>query len=109
MTKRRRLPIFLLPILRLTLQPCFGLPNNGMLTKAPPWEAASTLWGRIDAAALDAPPNDNFADATSINGNSGSVNGTNVNATREAGEPNHADANGGVSVWYQWQAPCPAP
>ncbi len=107
MTKRRRLPIFLLPILLLTLQPCFGLPNKGMLSKAPTWEAASTLRGHIDAAALAAPPNDNFADATSVNGNNGSVNGTNVDATKETGEPNHAGVNGSTSIWFQWQAPSP--
>jgi len=35
------------------------------------------------------------------------MNGTNVGATRETGEPNHSpDNNGGSrSVWYKWQAP----
>jgi Calx-beta domain len=53
------------------------------------------------------PANDNFAAAQTITGCSGTVSGTNVNATREAGEPSHSpDGNlGGASVWYQWQAP----
>ena len=53
------------------------------------------------------PPNDNFANAQSISGCSGTVTGTNVAATRETGEPNHSpDNNGGIhSVWYQWQSP----
>ena len=28
--------------------------------------------------------------------------GSNVNATKEAGEPNHAGVSGGHSVWYTW-------
>ena len=54
-----------------------------------------------------APSNDNFANARSIFGCVANVTGTNVSATREAGEPNHSpDNNGGSrSVWYQWQSP----
>jgi hypothetical protein len=33
------------------------------------------------------------------------VNGTNVNATKETGEPAHAGNAGGKSVWYSWTAP----
>ena len=57
------------------------------------------------------PANDNFAAAQVISGCSGTVNGTNVGATKEAGEPNHlsstADPTGGGSrsVWYTWTAP----
>lgn len=43
------------------------------------------------------PPNDNFADATEIQGENGNIEGTNVNATRETGE-----APGEASVWYRW-------
>jgi YD repeat-containing protein len=49
--------------------------------------------------------NDNFADAQVISGSSGSASGTNVGATKESGEPNHAGDAGGASVWYRWQAP----
>ena len=54
-----------------------------------------------------APANNAFANAQTISGCSASVTGTNVAATKEAGEPSHSsdgDAGGG-SVWYQWQAP----
>ncbi len=56
------------------------------------------------------PPNDNFANAQVISGCSGTVTGTNIGATHEAGEPNHLpDGSGGThSVWYQWQAPVSA-
>ncbi|HEX8774170.1 MAG TPA: BACON domain-containing carbohydrate-binding protein [Pyrinomonadaceae bacterium] len=51
------------------------------------------------------PANDNFASAQVISGSSGSVAGSNINATKETGEPNHAGLTGGASIWYQWQAP----
>lgn len=98
MTKRRRLSAsLLLPLFILTLQPCLGLPAGGMLARAP----------RRFAAAQTTPPNDNFADALTLTGNAGSTSGTNVAATKETGEPNHAGVAGGASVWYRWQAPSP--
>ena len=51
------------------------------------------------------PANNNFANAQVITGISGTVSGTNVAATKEAGEPNHAGNVGGTSVWYRWQSP----
>jgi hypothetical protein len=62
------------------------------------------------AAGLAAPPsNDNFSAATVITGEQGSLSGankgTNVEATKEVGEPNHAGLPGGASVWYRWTAP----
>lgn len=49
--------------------------------------------------------NDNFAAGQVISGNTGSVNGSTVAATKEAGEPDHADNTGGKSIWYSWTAP----
>jgi|SRR5215471_1159729 len=43
------------------------------------------------------PDNDNFADAQLIEGENGSVSGTNVGSTRELNEP-----PGDNSVWYKW-------
>ncbi|MEA2206437.1 MAG: hypothetical protein QOE77_3213, partial [Blastocatellia bacterium] len=54
---------------------------------------------------LVAPANDNFASAQALTGCSGTVAGTNVNATEETGEPDHASNGGTHTVWYQWQAP----
>jgi len=51
------------------------------------------------------PPNDNFANAQVISNSSGTTSGTNIDATKESGEPNHAGNPGGKSVWYRWQAP----
>ena len=51
------------------------------------------------------PPNDNFAGAELVSGIQVHVTRTNVEATKEAGEPNHAGNAGGKSVWFKWTAP----
>ncbi len=56
------------------------------------------------------PTNDDFVDATELAGPTDSRTGdTNVGATKEAGEPNHARDPGGASVWYSWTAPATGP
>lgn len=54
------------------------------------------------------PPNDNFANATTINLTGGTTQqtGTNIAATKQTGEPSHAGANApqGHSVWWKWTA-----
>ena len=60
------------------------------------------------ATAWPAPPaNDNFANSIEIAAAGETVTGTNVEATSEVGEPDHAQANpnGGRSVWWHWTAP----
>ena len=54
-----------------------------------------------------APANDPFASPAAISGASGTIAGTTVNATREAGEPTPLSAWGtkGKSIWYSWTAP----
>jgi hypothetical protein len=56
------------------------------------------------AGNCTAPSNDNFANAIVLSGSAtaGFTSGSNVSATKEAGEPNHADNTGGKSVWWQW-------
>ena len=58
----------------------------------PPW--------KTQAAA-----NDPFAGAQVITGNSGTVAGTTVGASRETGEPGHGGAGASASIWYRWTAP----
>jgi Ca2+-binding RTX toxin-like protein len=48
------------------------------------------------------PANDAFASAQALTGATATVTGTNVNAGKESGEPNHAGNTGGKSVWYKW-------
>jgi PASTA domain len=69
---------------------------------------AATLVGLavlIPAAVAAPPANEAFATAQVLSGNAGSVLGTNADATKEPGEPNHAGEQGGHSVWYRWTAP----
>jgi len=54
---------------------------------------------------FDPPPNDDFVNAQPILGSSGVIEGTNVGATKEVNEPNHAGFEAIASVWYRWQAP----
>ena len=74
-----------------------------------PWQiSTTTVRSRIDSNLIsraDPPPNDNFANALVIAGSSGSVLGTNKDATKEEHEPNHPGGAGGASVWYRWTAP----
>ena len=55
------------------------------------------------------PNNDNFASATNLTitlaNNTLTVYGHNTNATKETGEPSHANNAGGRSVWWKWAAP----
>jgi len=53
------------------------------------------------------PINDNFANAQTISGCTGSMSGTNTAATKEAGEPNHSPDGSTTSrsIWYRWTAP----
>ena len=54
---------------------------------------------------LPSPANDNFAAAQVLTGTSANAQGSNVGATKEPGEPNHAGNKGGASVWYVWTPP----
>lgn len=51
------------------------------------------------------PPNDNFASRIAVTGLPLTLTGTNVMATRERGEPLHADGYGDTSAWWSWTAP----
>jgi hypothetical protein len=51
------------------------------------------------------PPNDAFATAVTLDGATAEVTGPNLDATREPGEPLHAEEEGDTSVWWTWTAP----
>ena len=55
--------------------------------------------------SLPASSNDNFANGAFLTGTVIATTGSTVNATKEAGEPNHAGNAGGHSIWYTWTAP----
>ncbi|HEU5106357.1 MAG TPA: hypothetical protein VFU11_11010 [Solirubrobacterales bacterium] len=60
-------------------------------------------------ARADAPENDAFADATLLSESPSSVSGTNLEASKESGEPSHAGDAGGHSVWFSWTPPSDGP
>ena len=55
--------------------------------------------------AAVAPVNDSFASPTVLTGTTFAVNGSNIGATLQTGEPKHAGVTGGKSVWWSWTAP----
>ena len=60
----------------------------------------------LTISAHAAPPvNDNLEDFEVLAGTSGAVSRTNVEATKELDEPDHAQDAGGASVWFEWTAP----
>src|SRR5439155_22967066 len=48
------------------------------------------------------PANDLFANRAVLVGNAIVANGSNIGATKESGEPDHAGNAGGKSVWWSW-------
>ncbi len=53
--------------------------------------------------------NDLFVNRFPITGQTNTVMGANTNATKEAGEPDHAGDQGGRSIWWRWVAPASTP
>lgn len=78
-------------------------PQPGQVLAAG-WLVAALQLG-ASASGQSAPPNDLFANATVITAPQAIVTGSNVGATKEPGEPNHAGNLGGQSVWWTWTAP----
>ncbi|MFA7172631.1 MAG: InlB B-repeat-containing protein, partial [Kiritimatiellia bacterium] len=68
------------------------------------WELAEfELYGNMGKES------DLFSKAIMLSGLRGQVSGaSNVDATKEAGEPDHAGMLGGASVWWKWTAPANA-
>lgn len=86
----------------------FGLTNGVsytftvIATNANGNSQPSTVSNVVTPSASSAPANDNFVNAQVLTGSTGSVAGTNVNASKETGEPDHTNNVGGASVWYTW-------
>ena len=58
----------------------------------------------LNLSQAAAPANDNFVNGTVVSSNTIVWNGTNVGATKQAGEPSIAGNGGGASVWLTWTA-----
>jgi hypothetical protein len=61
----------------------------------------------LASPALAVPPaNDNFANRQDLGSTlTPSASGSNVDATKEPGEPNHQNDFGGASIWFGWTPP----
>ena len=68
-------------------------------------ESASSSTGLTLLSIGTVPPNDDIANAIVVTGSSLKVTGTNLNASRESGEPSPMSNRAGRSVWYRWVAP----
>jgi len=53
--------------------------------------------------------NDDYGNALKLPSGDSFITGTNVGATEETGEPDHANRPGGNSVWYSWTANASGP
>jgi hypothetical protein len=60
--------------------------------------------GDVELDLRLSPPNDDFADAVDVAGDTGSIGGLTTGASIEADEPEHV-GDGHPSVWYSWTAP----
>lgn len=90
---------------RLTLSTCVTLVLTVLVSVcalSPTGNAGRTV---PTTSQNPAPTNDNFANAQPILGVSGVVSGSNVGATEEPLERNHAGRTVSKSVWFKWQAP----
>jgi hypothetical protein len=70
---------------------------------------ALVTWKLAGAAAAAGPAGDDFADAITLTGASGSVSADTTAATREPGEPTILGNQGGHSLWFRWTAPASGP
>jgi hypothetical protein len=78
-----------------------------------PWSGVNSgdysLWWELLGPTASSSANDDFASAITLTKAHGPITGTNTAATKETGEPNHANDPGGASVWYRWTAPSAGP
>ncbi|MGZ4967651.1 MAG: hypothetical protein ACXV97_10780, partial [Chthoniobacterales bacterium] len=79
---------------------------DALITIKPIAEGGTPPHNYLDVAItlVPGPANDDFVNAQILSGSSGSVQGENVRATQETGEPVHAGNEGGASVWFAYTA-----
>jgi hypothetical protein len=76
-----------------------GASGCGFLNLPPPAGGGGGGGGGTSLA------NDSFARPSPIGSNSGTFSVSSVGATKEPGEPDHANQRGGASLWWSWTAP----
>lgn len=65
----------------------------------------AVVWLALTVSSSAQPANDPMAGAVQLVGTNLTVTGSNVQATKEPGEANHAGYPGGASVWWKWAVP----
>ncbi len=83
-------------------------PADGGIFSVTIYNGLETIESRRAAFIIAAPSSvnaDAFVNRTILIGASGTISGHNGSASREPGEPNHANKDGGRSIWYSWIAP----
>ncbi|MBI5772361.1 MAG: choice-of-anchor D domain-containing protein, partial [Verrucomicrobia bacterium] len=78
---------------------------DSFTSSVPESNEGNNVAGPITVTVGAGPANDNFANRISIAAPNLTVSGSNVNASKESNEPNHANISGGKSVWWTWTAP----
>ncbi|HMS24303.1 MAG TPA: hypothetical protein PKB15_01210 [Acidimicrobiia bacterium] len=87
----------------LASNPSANTANSPFLATAPSGPPTTTTTTTTRPPGPVRPANDNFASATVIPyAPTSQLNGTNVNATSETGEPSHAGNRAVKSIWYSW-------
>lgn len=72
--------------------------DDGTIAQCCNEDVLETTWARGGGSDH----NDDFADAIELQGESGVAYGSNVGATTEAGEPDHAGCGSTKTVWWTW-------
>lgn len=81
------------------------------LVLSDPVGGAIIAYAPTDVVALtinddeDDPSNDDLSNAVALSGPFGSTSDNNAGASRQSGEPIHASAATGASIWFLWTAP----
>jgi Bacterial Ig domain len=82
-----------------------GPPTVQIAVDALADENGGTSRGPLNVHVRFSPSNDDFADATVIQGEHGIELSTLVGGTAEPGEPAHVGNSAASSIWYRWTAP----
>lgn len=91
--------------LAVNVTPSWGGANDVVLPTPTPTPISTSSPTPTATPTPVEPANNDFVNAKVIAGSSGTINGSNVKADRETGEPIHANVVGKGSIWYRWTAP----
>ncbi|BET65195.1 hypothetical protein ASA1KI_01130 [Opitutales bacterium ASA1] len=88
---------------RVTVPQVAGSEITLTINATAPTKTAFT--GNVTLPLVARAPNDDFANASTLDLAQSPFRTSNADCTREAGEPAHAGNTGGRSIWWTWTAP----